>query len=95
MPPKKSKKTSKWITHVKNYSKTHNCSYGEAMTRAKPSYGRGQAGGAWYNDAHKFLKDNSGISKAADWIADKGYAGRHAGTVRKIASAARIFGMGK
>ena len=56
MPPKNSKKTSKWITHVKNYSKTHNCSYGEAMTRAKPSYGRGQAGGAWYNDSHKFLK---------------------------------------
>ena len=49
---------------------------------------------AWYNDAHKFLKDNSGISKAADWIADRGYAGRHAGTVRKIASAARVFGYG-
>ena len=93
MPPKK---TSEWIKHVKDYSKKHNVPYGEAMKLAKPSYRvKRQAGGAWYNDAHKFLKDNSGISKAADWIADKGYAGRHAGTVRKIASAARIFGMGK
>ena len=64
------------------------------MTTAKSSYGKVQGGGAWYNDAHKFLKHNSGISKAADWIADKGYAGRHAGTVRKIASAARVFGYG-
>ena len=32
------KKTSKWITHVKAYAKANNCSYGDAMVRARPSY---------------------------------------------------------
>ena len=31
------KKSSKWITHVKAYSKANNCSYGDAMSRAKSS----------------------------------------------------------
>ncbi len=31
-------KSSKWITHVKAYSKANNCSYGDAMSRAKSSY---------------------------------------------------------
>ena len=68
MPPKT---TSKWIVHVKNYSQTHGCTYGEALIRGKTSYsGKGQAGGAWY-------------------------AGKHAGTVRKIGTVAKAFGYGK
>ena len=35
------KKSSKWITHVKAYSKANNCSYGDAMSRAKSSYQKG------------------------------------------------------
>ena len=31
------KQSSKWITHVKAYSKANNCSYGDAMSRAKSS----------------------------------------------------------
>ena len=36
------KKSSKWITHVKAYSKANNCSYGDAMSRAKSSYQKGR-----------------------------------------------------
>ncbi len=32
------KKASKWTTHVKAYAKANNCSDGDAMSRAKPSY---------------------------------------------------------
>ena len=32
------KKTSPWIAHVKQYSKAYNCSYGDALKRASPSY---------------------------------------------------------
>ncbi len=35
------KKASKCITHVKAYSKANKCSYGDAMSRAKPSYQKG------------------------------------------------------
>jgi hypothetical protein len=31
-------KTSSWIQHVKNYSKTHGCSYKDALSKAKASY---------------------------------------------------------
>ena len=44
------KQTSKWITHVKAYAKSNNCSYGDAMSRAKPSY-NGKGGGI-IQDAH-------------------------------------------
>jgi hypothetical protein len=30
-----------WINHCKAYSKANNCSYKEAMSRAKPSYKKG------------------------------------------------------
>jgi hypothetical protein len=66
------------------------------MTRAKSSYsGKSQAGGAWYDSAKTFLKNNSVISKGADLLADSGYAGKHAGTVRKIGSVAKAFGYGR
>ena len=32
------KPQSSWITHVKEYAKTHNISYKEAMTQAKSTY---------------------------------------------------------
>jgi hypothetical protein len=31
-------KTSSWIQHVKNYSKTHGCNYKDALSKAKASY---------------------------------------------------------
>lgn len=35
---KKQSKPSSWITHVKNYSKEHNMSYKEALSKAKATY---------------------------------------------------------
>ena len=35
---------SDWIKHVQKYSKEHNCSYKDAMSRAKASYKK-QSGG--------------------------------------------------
>lgn len=32
------KNESLWITHVKEYQKSHNCSYKEALKQAKESY---------------------------------------------------------
>ena len=43
----------KWITHVKSYSKANNCSYGDAMSRAKSSYQKG--GGL--RSAHDWVKN--------------------------------------
>ena len=70
------KQSSKWITHVKAYSKAKNCSYGDAMSRAKSSY---QKGGGIVNDAHDWLKKEKLISRGANYLLDhdlKGY-GRH------------------
>ena len=70
------KQSSKWITHVKAYSKANNCSYGDAMSRAKPSY---QKGGGIVKDAHDWLKKEKLISRGANYLLDhdfKGY-GRH------------------
>lgn len=36
----KKKKSSKWITHVKAYAKTHKCTYGEALKKAKSTYNK-------------------------------------------------------
>ena len=30
--------SNRWISHVKAYQKKHNCSYKQAMARAKKSY---------------------------------------------------------
>ena len=46
------KKSSKWITHVKAYSKANNCSYGDAMSRAKSSYQKGSG----LRSAHDWVK---------------------------------------
>lgn len=32
------KRKSPWITHVKKYAKTHNISYGEALSKARSTY---------------------------------------------------------
>ena len=87
------KKTSKWITHVKAYSKANNCSYGDAMSRAKSSY-KGSGGGR-LADAQKWVKNHKAISSSVNWIADNGYAGKHGNLVRKIGSIAGRFGYGK
>ena len=34
----KPKKTSPWIAHVKAYMKEHNCSFKEALKKAKETY---------------------------------------------------------
>ena len=47
------KKSSKWITHVKAYSKANHCSYGDAMSRAKSCYQKG--GGL--RSAHEWVKN--------------------------------------
>ncbi len=47
------KKSSKWITHVKAYSKANNCSYGDAMSRAKSSYQKGSG----LRSAHDWIKN--------------------------------------
>lgn len=40
-----------WINHVKNYAKSHNCSYKDALKRAGASYrGRGVSGGDFMGD---------------------------------------------
>ena len=31
-------KTNPWIAHVKAYAKKHNISYGDAISKARPSY---------------------------------------------------------
>ena len=67
------KKSSTWITHVKAYSKANNCSYGDAMSRAKSSY---QNGGGIEKDAHDWLKRETLISRGANYLLDhnlKGY----------------------
>ena len=47
------KKSSKWITHVKAYSKANHCSYGDAMSRAKSSYQKGSG----LRSAHDWIKN--------------------------------------
>ncbi len=90
MPPKQ---TSKWITHVKAYSKTNNCSYGDAMSRANPSYRR--SGGGRLADAHKWVTNNKAIRSSANWIAVNEYAGKHGNLVRKIGNIPGKYGYGK
>ncbi len=67
------KKPSKWIMHVKAYAKENKCSYGDSMSRAKPSY---QKGGGIVNDAHDWLKKEKLIRRGANYLLDhnlKGY----------------------
>ncbi len=59
------KKASKWIMHVKSYAKANKCSYGDAMSRAKPSY---QKGGGIVNDAHDWLKKEQLISRGNNYL---------------------------
>ena len=61
------KQSSKWITHVKAYSKANKCSYGDAMSRAKPSY---QTGGGIVKDAHDWFKKEKLISRGANYLLD-------------------------
>ena len=46
------KKSLKWITHVKAYSKANHCSYADAMSRAKSSYQKGSG----LRSAHDWIK---------------------------------------
>ena len=89
MPPKK---TSKWITHVKSYAKANNCSYSDALSRASHSY---QSGTGFLSTAHAFVKKHKIISRGANFIANSGYAGKHADTVRRVGNLAGANGYGK
>ncbi len=74
------KKISKWITHVKAYSKAQHCSYGDAMSRAKSSY---QKGGGVLQDAHNWVKNNKVVSCGANFrISWSMIAGSHEKTNR-------------
>ncbi len=70
------KKASKWMTHVQAYSNAKKCFFGDAMSRAKPSY---QKGSGIVNDAHDWLKKETLISRGANYLLDhdlKGYGRR-------------------
>jgi len=67
---------SEWILHVKQYAKTHNVSYGDAMKLAKPSYK--QHGGNLKsmvrkakNTVNKAEKVAARVNKRADVIGRK------------------------
>ena len=87
------KKTSKQITHVKAYSKSNNCSYGDAMSRAKPSY-HGKGGGI-VQDAHDWVKKHKVISRGANFLISTGIAGKHSGVVGRVGTYAHKNGYGK
>ena len=86
-------KTSKWITHVKAYAKSNNCSYGDAMSRAKPSYH--VKGGGIIQDAHDWVKKHKVISRGANFLISTGIAGKHSGVVGRVGTYAHKHGYGK
>ena len=87
------KKTSKWITHVKAYAKSNNCSYGDAMSRAKPSY-HGKGGGI-VQDAHDWVKKHKVISRGANLLIRSGLVSKHNVTIGRIGAVAHKHGYRK
>ena len=86
------KKTSHWIVHVKKYSKANNCSYGDALTRARPSY-HGKGGG-FIQNAHDFVKKHKIISRGYNFLISSDLAGKHAGHIGRIGAIAHKNGYG-
>ena len=96
MPAKKtksSKKSSPWISHVKAYAKANNCSYGDAMSRAKSSYHG--SGGGFLSNAHDWVKKHKVISRGADFLVSTRIAGKHSGVVGRVGAYANKHGYGK
>ena len=86
------KKTSPWIAHVKQYSKANNCSYGDALKRARPSY-HGKGGG-FIQNAHDWVKKHKIISRGSNLLISSGLAGKHAGNIGRIGAIAHKNGYG-
>ena len=85
------KKSSKWITHVKAYSKANNCSYGDAMSRAKSSYQKGSG----LRSAHDWIKNKQIVSRSANFLLDNNLVGKHGNRIGKIRDIADKYGYGK
>ena len=88
MPPKKS---SKFITYVKAYSKANNCSYGDAMSRAKSSYQKGSG----LRSAHDWVKNKKAISHSANFLLDNNLAGKYGNRIGPVRDIADKYGYGK
>ena len=73
--------------------KSNNCSYGDAMSRAKPSY-HGKGGGI-VQDAHDWVKKHKVISRGANFLISTGIAGKHSGVVGRVGTYAHKHGYGK
>ncbi len=85
------KKSSKWITHVKAYSKANNCSYGDAMSRAKSSYQKGSG----LRSAHDWVKNKKIVSRSANFLLDNNLVGKHGNRIGQIRDIADKYGYGK
>ena len=89
------KKSSKWITHVKAYSKANNCSYGDAMSRAKSSYQKGSGLLDKVRGAHDWVKNKKVISRSANFLLDNNLVGKHGNRISQIRDIADKYGYGK
>jgi len=85
------KKSSKWITHVKAYSKANNRSYGDAMSRAKSSYQKGSG----LRSAHDWIKNKKIVSRSANFLLDNNLVGKHGNRIGQIRDIADKYGYGK
>jgi hypothetical protein len=88
MPPIK---TSKWITHVKAYSKANTCSYGDAMSGAKSSYQKGSG----LRSAHDWIKNENILSRSATFLLDNNLVGKHGNRIGQIRDITDKYGYGK
>ena len=78
---------------MKAYAKSNNCSYGDAMSRAKPSY-HGKGGGI-LQDAYDWVKKHKVIRRCANLLIQFGSVRKHNGTIGKIGGVAHKHGYGK
>ena len=85
------KKSSNWITHVKAYSKANNCSYGDAMSRAKSSYQNGSG----LRSSHDWVKHKKIVSRSANFLLDNNLVGKHGNRIGHIRDIGDKYGYGK
>ena len=89
------KKPSKWIMHVKAYAKENKCSYGDAMSRAKPSYQKGGGLLDKARGAHDWVKNKKIVSRSANFLLDNNLVGKHGNRIGQIRDIADKYGYGK
>ncbi len=89
------KKSSKWITHVKAYSKANNCSYGDARSRAKSSYQKGGGLLDTVRGAHDWVKNKKIVSRSANFLLDNNLTGNHGHRISRVRYIADKYGYGK